>query len=138
MTKQEIKEAIAKGIAGQGTNVDGGGYLPKILEAIVDAIPSTSPLVVHEFDGPFEDYKDEYNVDDSYFNKLRNAKEIEIEIEVGETVKTITFSMACVVVTGNGVNMLYGFNSNEFDTEQTCEVQMNLGTKYLSISRKSR
>lgn len=39
MTKQEIKEAIAKGIAGQGTNVDGGGYLPKILEAIVDAIP---------------------------------------------------------------------------------------------------
>ena len=25
MTKQEIKEAIAKGIAGQGTNVDGGG-----------------------------------------------------------------------------------------------------------------
>lgn len=46
MTKQEIKEAIAKGIAGQGTNVDGGGYLPKILEAIVDAIPEggASPI----------------------------------------------------------------------------------------------
>lgn len=45
MTKQEIKEAIAKGIAGQGTNVDGGGYLPKILDAIVDAIPEgASPI----------------------------------------------------------------------------------------------
>lgn len=39
MTKEEIKAAIAEGIAGQGTNVDGGGYLPKILNAIVDAIP---------------------------------------------------------------------------------------------------
>lgn len=39
MTKQEIKDAIVKGIAGQGTNVDGGGYLPKILDAIVDLIP---------------------------------------------------------------------------------------------------
>ncbi len=29
MTKQEIKEAIAKGIAGQGTNVDGGGIFLK-------------------------------------------------------------------------------------------------------------
>lgn len=39
MTKQEIKALIEKGIAGQGTNVDGGGYLSKILDAIVDAIP---------------------------------------------------------------------------------------------------
>lgn len=39
MTKQEIKDAIVKGIAGQGTNVDGGGYLPKILDAIVDLLP---------------------------------------------------------------------------------------------------
>lgn len=138
MTKEEIKTAIAKGIAGQGTNVDGGGYLPKILEAIVDAIPSTSPLVVYEFDGPFEDYKDEYDVDDSFFKRLRNAKEIDIEVEVSGTVKTITFSRTCVVVTGNDVDMLYGFSSSEFDTEQTCEVRMNLGTKYLSISRKSR
>lgn len=49
MTKEEIKTAIAKGIAGQGTNVDGGGYLPKILDAIVDAIPEgggNEPLVV--------------------------------------------------------------------------------------------
>lgn len=44
MTKREIKEAIAKGIAGQGTNVDGGGYLPKILEAIVDAIPESGAI----------------------------------------------------------------------------------------------
>lgn len=48
MTKQEIKEAIAKGIAGQGTNVDGGGYLPKILEAIVDAIPEGASPVAPE------------------------------------------------------------------------------------------
>ena len=138
MTKEEIKAAIAKGIAGQGTNVDGGGYLPKILDAIVDAIPSTSPLVVHEFDGTFESYKDEYNVDDSYFNKLRNAKEIEIEVEVDETVKTITFSRACVVVTGNDVDMWYGFSSLEFDAEETCDVQMNFDAKHLSIVRKSR
>lgn len=49
MTKQEIKDAIQKGIAGQGTNVDGGGYLPKILDAIVDLIPEgggNEPLIV--------------------------------------------------------------------------------------------
>ena len=51
MTKEEIKAAIAKGIAGQGTNVDGGGYLPKILDAIVDAIPDApqpQPAIVIE------------------------------------------------------------------------------------------
>lgn len=39
MTKQEIKTIIEKGITGQGTNVDGGGYLPKILDAIVELLP---------------------------------------------------------------------------------------------------
>lgn len=39
MTKEEIKALIATAIAGQGTNVDGGGQLPNILNAIVDAIP---------------------------------------------------------------------------------------------------
>lgn len=116
----------------------GGGYLPKILDAIVDAIPSTAPLAVCEFDGPFEDYKDEYNVDDSFFEKLRDAKEIEIEVEVSGTVETITFSRTCVIVTGNDVDMWYGFGSSEFDAEETCDVRMNLGTKYLSIMRKSR
>lgn len=39
MNKQEIKEAIAKGIAGQGSMVDIGGVLPTILNAIVDNMP---------------------------------------------------------------------------------------------------
>lgn len=138
MTKEEIKAAIAEGIAGQGTNVDGGGYLPKILDAIVDAIPSTSSLAVHVFDGPFEEYKNTYGVDDSFFQTLRNAKEIDIEVEVSETVKTITFSRTCVIVTGNDVDMLYGFSSSEFDAEETCDVQMNFDAKHLSIVRKSR
>lgn len=61
MTKQEIKDAIVKGIAGQGTNVDGGGYLPKILDAIVDLIPEgavapKSTITVNvDFPEPLED-----------------------------------------------------------------------------------
>lgn len=48
MTKEEIKALIATAIAGQGTNVDGGGQLPNILNAIVDAIPEgggSEPLI---------------------------------------------------------------------------------------------
>lgn len=41
MTKQEIIDAIEKGIAGQGTMVDLGGVLPKVLKAIVDALPTS-------------------------------------------------------------------------------------------------
>lgn len=39
MTKQEIIDSVEKGIEGQGTMVDLGGVLPKILKAIVDALP---------------------------------------------------------------------------------------------------
>lgn len=45
MNKQEILAAIEKGIAGQGTNVDGGGYLPKILSAIVELIPDAPDVL---------------------------------------------------------------------------------------------
>lgn len=46
MTKQEIIDAIEKGIEGQGTMVDLGGVLPKVLKAIVDALPEggASPI----------------------------------------------------------------------------------------------
>lgn len=43
MTKEEIKALISSAIAGHGTNVDGGGQLPNILNAIVDAIPEVTP-----------------------------------------------------------------------------------------------
>lgn len=39
MSKEEIKALIAAKIAGQGTQVDLGGALPSILDAIVDALP---------------------------------------------------------------------------------------------------
>lgn len=39
MTKDEIKTLIAEKISGQGNQVDAGGALDAILNAIVDAIP---------------------------------------------------------------------------------------------------
>lgn len=39
MTKQEIKSLISAKIAGQGNQVDSGGALDEILNAIVDTIP---------------------------------------------------------------------------------------------------
>ncbi len=39
MTKEEIKALISAKIAGQGNQVDSGGALDEILNAIVDAIP---------------------------------------------------------------------------------------------------
>lgn len=39
MTKEEIKDLISAKIAGQGNQVDSGGALDAILNAIVDAIP---------------------------------------------------------------------------------------------------
>lgn len=39
MNKEQIKALVASKIAGQGTQVDLGGALPTILDAIVDAIP---------------------------------------------------------------------------------------------------
>lgn len=47
MTKQEIKDLVAAKIAGQGTQVDLGGALPEIINAIVDSMPdSKGGLVV--------------------------------------------------------------------------------------------
>lgn len=43
MNAQEIRSLIEQKIAGQGTNVDAGGALPAILEALVDAV---TPLFV--------------------------------------------------------------------------------------------
>lgn len=39
MTKEEIKTLIAEKISGQGNQVDSGGALDAILNAIIDAIP---------------------------------------------------------------------------------------------------
>lgn len=39
MTKEEIKALVNSAIAGQGNQVDAGGALPGIINAIVDAIP---------------------------------------------------------------------------------------------------
>ena len=47
MTTQQIKDLIASKIAGQGNQVDSGGALSTILDAIVDAVAdATKPLVV--------------------------------------------------------------------------------------------
>lgn len=50
MTKEEIKALINAKIAGQGTNVDGGGALATVLNEIIDAIPEggggAEPLIV--------------------------------------------------------------------------------------------
>ena len=43
MNAQEIRSLIEQKIAGQGTNVDAGGALPAILEALVDAV---TPVVI--------------------------------------------------------------------------------------------
>lgn len=43
MNAQEIRSLIEQKIAGQGTNVDAGGALPAILEALVDAV---APVVI--------------------------------------------------------------------------------------------
>ena len=47
MTKDEIKALISAKVAGQGNQVDVGGALPAILDAIVDAIPEVAePLII--------------------------------------------------------------------------------------------
>jgi hypothetical protein len=48
MTTQEIRDLIAKKIAGQGTQVDLGNGLPAILNGILDAVEGASmePLIV--------------------------------------------------------------------------------------------
>lgn len=49
MTTQQIKDLIAQTIAGQGNQVDSGGKLAEILNAIVDAVEQgggSEPLVI--------------------------------------------------------------------------------------------
>ena len=46
MNAQEIRSLIEQKIAGQGTNVDAGGALPAILEALVDAVEESKPVVI--------------------------------------------------------------------------------------------
>lgn len=47
MTPTELKDLIAATIAGQGTNVDAGGSLPKILNGIIDLLGGgAKPLIV--------------------------------------------------------------------------------------------
>lgn len=46
MNAQEIRSLIEQKIAGQGTNVDAGGALPAILEALVDAIEESKPVEI--------------------------------------------------------------------------------------------
>lgn len=46
MNAQEIRSLIEQKIAGQGTNVDAGGALPAILEALVDAIEQSKPVEI--------------------------------------------------------------------------------------------
>lgn len=45
MTKDEILALIDSAIAGQGTNVDGGGQLATILKGIVNAIPEVGGFI---------------------------------------------------------------------------------------------
>lgn len=48
MNKDQIKALISAKIAGQGNQVDSGGALDEILNAIVDAIPEAAePIVWH-------------------------------------------------------------------------------------------
>lgn len=52
MNKEEIKNLIATAIAGQGSMVDVGGALPKILDAIVDMAGGALSAYVLEQDVP--------------------------------------------------------------------------------------
>ena len=45
MTKDQIKSLISAKIAGQGNQVDSGGALDEILNAIVDAIPEGGGVI---------------------------------------------------------------------------------------------
>lgn len=55
MTKNEIKAYVSRNIEGQGTNVDAGSVLPRILNGIVDAMTDT-----HELDD-FEEFSESTN-----------------------------------------------------------------------------
>lgn len=65
MTKNEIRSLIEQKIAGQGTNVDAGGALPAILEALVDAVDA-----------------------------VEESKPVEIEIPLGEEFMAATKAVA--------------------------------------------
>ena len=46
MTSEEIKNLIATKIAGQGNQIDSGGALSDILDAIVDMATGAEPLII--------------------------------------------------------------------------------------------
>lgn len=61
MNKEEIKSLISAKIAGQGNQVDAGGALDEILNAIVDAIPESGSgdgLIVKRFEKSYPEPQD--------------------------------------------------------------------------------
>lgn len=68
MNAQEIRSLIEQKIAGQGTNVDAGGALPLILEALVDALEESKPVVIEILDTglttePISDFLENMKID---------------------------------------------------------------------------
>lgn len=132
MDKQEIIDAIEKGIAGQGTMVDLGGILPKVLKAIVDALPeggsspiAPEPIISINDVGTREDMTKsqaaEYlGVTEDELDQIRN----QLVIDMGGRVLTRAYLLQKQVVFGyNGI-------STDIDSAEMFELRVVDDTIY--------
>lgn len=74
MNKSEIAALIASAIAGQGTNVDAGGALPKILNAILGII--SVPIEVSDITALTAAQLDALNVGDAVIKKTGDDRHL--------------------------------------------------------------
>lgn len=114
MTKQEIKDLVAAKIAGQGTQVDLGGALPEIINAIVDAIPSLEPKISLNVSEAFQDKSAEeaaetLGITVAELNEIPN--QLIIKVNNRDLTRCSAFS------SGQNWDVTFGKGDKTFDTQ---------------------
>lgn len=100
MNAQEIRSLIEQKIAGQGTNVDAGGALPAILEALVDAVAPVVIEVVGLPDGTVQD--------------VLNSIEVNGEVPTLETLRSLSLEKHIVIkYTTTELAVVYRYVTNQ-------------------------
>lgn len=100
MNAQEIKSLIDSKIKGQGTNVDAGGALPAILEALVDAV---TPVVIEVLAFP-----------DGTVQDVLNSIEVNGEVPTLETLRSLSLEKHIVIKhTTTEVAVLYKYITSQ-------------------------
>lgn len=111
MTKQEIKDLIAAKIAGQGSQVDSGGALDKVLNGIIDNIPEVASG--YGLGGVWPDAEGSYELPDKTFAILGGNVSYTIN---GET----------IAVSENNIGILI-YDSDNDDAYSLTEIPVGAG-----------